>query len=131
MSTSEIRMKKFLLQQLAATLFFAFFGAVYEAFGHGVYSYFMIYAFTFPLLMGVLPAVMQLIRGKAFDRVFLFFWTAAIASFSVGSVFRGVLDIYGTTNSLVVVYPVVGGILVLCALSCLLLRSRRLAFPRH
>lgn len=74
-------MKKFLLQQLAATLFFAFFGAVYEAFGHGVYSYFMIYAFAFPLLMGVLPAVMQLIRGKAFDRVFLFFWTAAIASF--------------------------------------------------
>ena len=39
-------------------------------------------------------------------------WSAGIAVLSVGSVMRGVLDIYGTTNALIVVYPVAGGILL-------------------
>jgi hypothetical protein len=58
-------MKKFLLQQLAATLFFAFFGAVYEAFGHGVYSYFMIYAFAFPPADGRSPGSDAADPGKS------------------------------------------------------------------
>ena len=40
---------------LLTALFLAFFGAVYELFSHGVYSYYMIYAFAFPLAGGTLP----------------------------------------------------------------------------
>ena len=40
---------------LAAALFCALFGAVYEIFSHEVYSYPMIYAFAIPLAGGALP----------------------------------------------------------------------------
>ena len=55
MSISVKELKKQLAIQLAVTVFVAFAGAVYEHFGRGVYSYYMIYAFAFPLLMGVVP----------------------------------------------------------------------------
>ena len=53
-------------------------------------------------------------------RVFLNLWNSAIAAFSAGSVFKGVLEIYGTTNSLVIVYPICGCILAVSALVSLL-----------
>ncbi len=72
----------------------------------------MIYAFAFPLLLGALPYAILLLKDKNPGWVFLNLWNAAIAAFSAGSVFVGVLEIYGTTNSLVTVYPIVG-----CALA--------------
>ena len=39
-------------------------------------------------------------------------WGSGIAAMTVGSIFRGVLDIYGTTNKLVIVYPVVGTVMM-------------------
>ncbi len=108
-------MRKHLLYNLWGTLFLAFLGAVYEHFSHGVYSYFMIYAFAVPLVLGVVPYTLLLFREKYPNRAFLNLWNSAIASFSVGSVFAGALAIYGTTNALVVLYPIVGGVLVLAA----------------
>ena len=40
---------------LLVTILCAAFGAVYELFSHGVFSYYMLYAFGVPLLGGVLP----------------------------------------------------------------------------
>ena len=40
---------------IAAAVFTALFGAVYEFFSHQVYSMFMLLAFLVPLLGGVLP----------------------------------------------------------------------------
>ena len=40
---------------LFATLFCMLFGAVYEHFSHQVFSYYMVYAFVFPMGGGVLP----------------------------------------------------------------------------
>ena len=109
MSTSEIRMKKFLLQQLAATLFFAFFGAVYEAFGHGVYSYYMIYAFAIPLCLGVLPLSFIIAGvGRVPTKAVRSFYDCGVATLTVGSIFKGVLVIYGTTNRLSIVYLLAG-----------------------
>ena len=45
---------------LTASVFCALFGAVYELFSHGVYSYWMIYAFAFPLLLGAIPCLAAL-----------------------------------------------------------------------
>lgn len=39
-------------------------------------------------------------------------WGSGIAAMTMGSIFRGVLDIYGTTNKLVIVYPVVGTVMM-------------------
>ena len=48
-------------------------------------------------------------RSRMPDRVFLNLWNSAIAALSVGSIFEGVLVIFGTTNSLIVVYQIVIG----------------------
>ena len=40
--------------ELGAALFCAVFGMIYEVFSHEVYSYYMIYAFVIPLLLGAL-----------------------------------------------------------------------------
>ena len=116
MSTSAKTLKAHLLRNLAGTAFLAFFGAVYELFSHDVYSYFMIYAFAIPLMLGVIPYTVLLIREKVPPETFLRLWSAAIATFSIGSAFKGVLEIYGTTNKLVCVYIAAGILLMGAAL---------------
>ena len=214
------RLTRYSFIYLAAAIFCAFFGAVYEFFSHGVFSFFMIYAFAIPLAAGSFPLLWIALRtrkhlgeedcldddGKGinesclnetgideqpclnetgidepcfngtginepcidqaaeaesdgseswfmdivrspdhtgaerrrripFDdfggqedmeesshfpkRMFHFpgglelnAWGSGIAALTVGSIFRGVLDIYGTTNKLVIVYPVVGTVLM-------------------
>ena len=114
MYTSDISLKRNLLGNIAGTVFLALFGAVYELFSHEVYSYFMIYAFAVPLMLGVMPYALLLISRKVPGRAALNLWNSGIAALSVGCVFRGVLEIYGTTNSLSVIYPI-SGLLLLTA----------------
>ncbi len=117
-------MQKNILANLIAAVFLAFVGAVYEHFSHGVYSYYMIYGFGFPLVMGALSYMVLLMKGKHPDRVFLNLWNSAIAALSLGSVFAGVLVIFGTTNSLTVVYQIAGAVLALAAIVSLFI-------PKH
>lgn len=104
--------QKVILWDLAASLFCALFGAVYECFSHGVYSYWMIYAFVFPLALGALPltlvAALSLPGPNCIVRSILH---AGIAVLTVGSIVTGVLEIYGTTNPLTAGYWILGSIL--------------------
>lgn len=119
---------KQLLQHLICAIFFALFGAVYERFSHEVYSYYMLYAFAIPLVLGALPCsiltVLSYKRGDSgvFHRRIFFFWNCAVLTLTTGCVFRGVLDIYGTDSRLVLVYPI-AGILLLTIACCLLITS--------
>ncbi len=112
----EKQLKLHLLFNIIGTVFLALFGAIYEIFSHEVYSYFMLYAFAIPLTMGVLPYSILLFKEKYPDRRFLNLWNTAIATFSIGSIFAGVLAIYGTTNSLIIAYPIAGAVMVLLSL---------------
>ncbi len=125
MYTSEKGLKQHLRWHLIASGFLAFFGGIYEFFSHGVYSGWMIFAFAVPLLLGALPYVLLLHRGKAPGWVFLNLWNSGVACLSVGCVFQGVLAIYGTTNALIVVYPIAGGLLLLLGLTSVFLRLPR------
>ena len=91
---------------LCVSIFCALFGGVYEHFGHGVLSFHMIYAFAFPLALGALP--FSIIAKKPTipypNRISAICLHLAIATATVGSTVQGVLDIYGTTNRLSVVY---------------------------
>ena len=129
MSISVKELKKQLAIQLAVTVFTAFAGAVYEHFSHGVYSYFMIYAFAFPLLMGVAPYSVMLMRGRTPDRIFLNLWNAAIAALCTGSFFAGVLAIAGYTNAKILVYQIAGFALAVAAVASQSLRKRRETTP--
>ncbi|MBQ8053870.1 MAG: hypothetical protein IJ198_08740 [Lachnospiraceae bacterium] len=98
----------------AASLFCALFGAVYEIFSHEVYSYSMIYAFIIPLAGGALP-FLAIAAGhiKRFPgRISRSLYHAAIATLTIGSIMKGVLEIYGTTSVLLPAYWIAGGLLI-------------------
>lgn len=91
------------------------FGFVYELFSHQVYSNYMVYAFAIPLLGGTL---VYLALGIAQRFTYpcaaaRYLYHSGLAALTVGSIVRGILDIYGTTNSLTKWYAIVGfGLLI-------------------
>ena len=114
-SQNNIRLQKHLIGSIIAALFCALFAAVYEAFSFGVYSYFMLFSFVFPLLGCSLPYSIMVFRDKNIpDISSLRLWNSGIAALTVGSIIQGVIEIYGTTNQLTIIYWAAGG--VLCAL---------------
>ena len=123
MCTLDRKLLRQILLHLGAAVWFAFFGAVYEHFSHEVYSYWMIYAFAFPLVLGALPYTVCMMKSYFPGERVIHRWNAAVLTWAVGSVFKGVLDIYGTTNSLLTVYPVAGGLLAAAALAILAFRK--------
>ena len=52
------------MKYLAASIVIAAAGAVYGLFGHGVYSYYMTYAFMIPLLAGAVPHLLAAMKGE-------------------------------------------------------------------
>lgn len=102
------------LRYLFLTLITALFGAVYELFGHGVYSYYMIYAFAVPLAGGVLPFLLAAagkIR-KCPGPLSRHFYRSGIVTLTLGCILQGVLEIYGTTNALIRLYWIAGAVLL-------------------
>lgn len=91
------------------------FGAVYELFSHGVYSFYMLYAFLFPLAGGALPslAISLFAKNRQAAKPFGVPYHCGIATLTVGSILCGVLEIYGTTNAMTRWYWIVGSSLCL------------------
>ena len=121
------------LYHLLAAIFCAVFGGVYELFSHGVYSLFMLYAFLIPLVLGTLPfLIIGLNTEKKTDedgaaaessaqtgrlnKYSLRFWISGTVVLTVGCLLKGVLEIFGTTNRLIIVYPVAGVIFLILGL---------------
>lgn len=120
---------------LLVTVGTVFFAAVYECFSHQVYSRAMILAFLYPLLGGLLPTTLLMLAKDHplpgdWPRSL---WAVGIASLTLGSLFRGVLEIYGTTSRLSAVYPMLGlTLLALGGAACALeLHSRRENAPSY
>ncbi len=108
-SKNKKRLQKHLIGSIIATLFCALFAAVYESFSFGVYSYFMLFAFVIPLLGCSLPFSIISFRNKDIpDIKVLRLWNSGIAALTVGSIMQGVIEIYGTTNHLIIIYAISG-----------------------
>ena len=110
-------MKKDRNHFLAAAAVTLLFSLVYEQFSHQVYSNCMVYAFTIPLLPG---ALLCMLLGRLPDErqpgiLIRTIYHSGVATLTVGSLFRGVLEIYGTTSPLSAVYWLAGGGLCLIA----------------
>ncbi len=109
-----MRASKTALGYLLCAILTALFGAVYERFSHEVYSYFMLYAFLIPLLGGALPYLASSVarvprRATGIVRAM---HHCGIATLTIGSIVRGILDIYGTTNRLINAYWIAGLLLL-------------------
>ena len=91
------------------------FACIYESFSHQVYSTFMICAFLIPLFMGA--GIYILLKQKNFliNNISNSLYKMSLYTFTFGSIMKGILDIYGTTNNKLLIYLIVG--LVLFALS--------------
>ena len=122
--TSQLSWKS-LLPITLTTVFVFVFAKIYGIFSHGVSSAFMSYAFLLPLSLIFLPKLLNLCTGNRLwngsldteeeegKKIFLsslasFLWKSGVAVLTVGSLYKGVLDIYGTSGSFEWIYLVVG-----------------------
>ena len=115
---------------LFLSLFVLVFGQIYEHFSHGVYSNYMIFAFLFPLLglflsnflLRLLPkkgaGEKERFSGSVTGEKTFSFWKWGIATLTVGSLYKGILEIYGTSSHLELSYLIVG--CGFCLLGCIL-----------
>ena len=103
---------------LAVTVLVAVFGIVYEHYSFGVYSNWMIYAFAFPLILGFVPALLYATvwHQSIVPMLSRKMWHAGIAVWTVGSLFTGVITIYGTDSVWSFVYAVAGAALLAAAI---------------
>ena len=95
------------------------FSMIYECFSHNVFSPFMVFAVAFPLLGGCIATeLLKKLPAKHHPKraaVTVYNW--GLATLTVGSILRGVLDIYGTENPLLQYYAIVGIGLVVASLA--------------
>jgi hypothetical protein len=115
-----MKIRKIVDIYLYVSIFVLIFGAVYEYFSFGVWSGFMVYAFAFPFFMGFIPcriyehiqirkspgsvpSVHGLLSSFATS-----LWACSAATLTLGSIFHGILNIYGTTNALGMWYWITG-----------------------
>lgn len=91
------------------------FGIIYEVFSHGVISYFMIFAFLIPIINFLINILFIKCNIKVFH-ISKNIFTAGVITLTLASIVKGVLDIYGTTNKLIFIYPVVGIILLIISI---------------
>lgn len=105
----NLNTKKTVITYLVITLFCIAFNYFYSIFGHGVSSPFMSYAFVFSLILGVVGYVI-IGRLNLENRIAFNLYNAGIATLTVGSLLRGILDIAGADSAYPIYYFVVGTI---------------------
>lgn len=94
-------------------VFCILFAVIYEAFSHQVYSAYMIGAFLFPVVLGIVPDILRKKTHRKVSGIARTLQQCGIYTLVIGSIFRGVLDIYGTTNQAGVLYWIAGWGLVI------------------
>ena len=121
---------------LGITLFVALFGGIYEIFSNNVFSADMVFAWVYPLVLGVFMYLFM--RFLPTDKV-PGIVPASIYAFGVGiatlrSIFLGVINIYGTTNKamvatynvLTLVFVILGVVLYLLILGYYFLKKNKI-----
>ena len=113
-------MKKSLIY-LGISIFVFIFGQIYEYFSHGVYSSYMMFAFLIPFIGLFIPSFLNnlILKRTISDNVTLP-WKCGIATLTVGSIYKGVLEIYGTSGTFEQVYLIIGSLLCIIATIVLL-----------
>ena len=110
MILSILDIKRIRKNYLLYSLFLIIFAVIYESFSHGVYSNYMIFAFLIPFIYGYCGSFLM---GSDASKMGNTFYNYGIVTLSIASIFKGILEIYGTTNKLLYVYIVLGIMLVI------------------
>ena len=102
---SILDIKKQALKYLIFSIFLVIFATVYEQFSHGVYSNYLMYAFLIPLIFGFGTCI---VIKKHPSKLSNTLYNLGLITLTLGSILKGVLDIYGTTNVLIFTYLIIG-----------------------
>ena len=122
LSTSVInpnkkRFKKTVISYILITVFFFAFSRIYEAFSFGETSVHMHYLFAVPLVGGIILAILLKVLPYL-SRISLNLWNSAVAIFTTGTLFRGIVNLSGRSTTLDALYWYVGiGFVILTLLS--------------
>ena len=116
---------------LLSTILCFVFSMIYEHFSHKVYSPYMVFALGIPLIGGL--AVIEIFSCFPNDfypnHLSINLYNSGLATFTVGSLLQGALEIYGTENPLMIYYWYAGILLTAGAIVSwflsLLLRFRK------
>ncbi len=102
----------------ALTLLCVVFTAIYEHFSHGAASPHMRSMFLMPLMGVALPALVGYLTPlhRFVGRVAFNLWNSAMATWVVGCLFRGIVNISGRHTSLDLPYWIVGWVFIGAAL---------------
>lgn len=113
-----MKKKKNLIRYLEASVFCAALSLIYQHFSHGIHSPWMSLLFLWPLLLGALPAALELAgllpwaNTKKDSRIGRKLYRFGIETLICASLLKGILEIAGTGS----VYPdlllALGGVLI-------------------
>ena len=109
------KIKKRIYKYLILSVFFLAFGLIYEMFSHGVYSNYMLYAFAIPLIFGfiVYLIIYKFNLNRYLSELGMSIYNTFILMLTLGSIMKGFLDIYGTTNKLIFIYFILSIVLII------------------
>ena len=105
LSVSDIKQNRPAWIWMMIAVFCAVFALIYEYFSFGVYSYYMIFLFAWPLLLGVLPCFLL---KRDIGRL----WNDGVLLMTAGSLLAGIFEIYGTASTLTIWFWAAGGLLL-------------------
>lgn len=125
MSILDIRKKT--IFYLSFTIFCVLFGAIYEYFSHGIYTLFMSASFLIPLILGLIPyGILYMINIGLKSNIFTDLYDYSIIILTIGSIVKGILIIFGTSNSLTYVYLYLGIGTLLLSIICMIINNIKL-----
>ncbi len=116
MILSILDIKRNIIKYIFFTIFILVFGQIYEHFSFGVISNYMIYAFLIPLILGLLINTIIYFIKIVPSKMGSCLYNNGIITLTVGSILRGVLDIYGTTNMYLKIYLYAGVLLIIAGI---------------
>ena len=116
MILSILDIKRTIIKYIFFTIFILAFGQIYEHFSFGVISNYMIYAFLIPLILGLLINTIIYFTKIVPSKMGSCLYNNGIITLTVGSILRGVLDIYGTTNMYLKIYLYAGVLLIIAGI---------------
>ena len=95
---------------ISITIFVLVFSLIYEYFSHNVFSLYMIGAFVIPLCGMIITEIFYRLgrKNKGTPRIIFQMIAGGVAWLTLGSIFEGVLEIYGTTNQKIVIFWILG-----------------------
>ena len=105
--------RKYLVRNFWGVIFVALFAIIYEHFSHDVVSYYMLGAFLIPVAGSVPFMEMEAMKkGSNIGTLPRELWQLGVFTLTQGSIMKGIIEIYGTTNKWTIAYLPIAAVFI-------------------